>query len=112
MKKDNISAYNESLSPEEKSLVSKQAGIRSGEVRRQNKVLRDTLNEKLDDPDVLNEICQAIINKAKRGDVRAFETIRNTIDPMWNNTNILLQNGTMDWTFTFGEDEDDDQEDL
>ena len=110
MRKDNISKYNESLTPEEKSVVSKQGGIRSGEVRRQNIVLRDTLNNNLDDPDVVDAICQAIINKAKRGDVRAFETIRNTVDPMWNNTNILMQNETMDFVITFGDEDDEDLE--
>ena len=104
MTKDNISAYNESLTPEEKSLVSKQGGIRSGEVRRQNKVLRDTLTESLQDPDVANAICQALINKAKKGDVKAFEAIRNTIDPTWKNE-ILFQNEKWDFVFSFGDDD-------
>lgn len=103
MSKDNISAYNNSLTPEEKSLASKQAGIRSGEVRRQNKVLRDTLTESLQDPDVVNDICQALINKAKKGDVRAFEAIRNTIDPTWKNES-LFQNENWNFMFAFGDD--------
>lgn len=104
MKKDNISRYNESLTPEEKSLVSKQGGITSGKVRRQNKVLRDTLTDSLQDPDVVNAICQALISKAKKGDVRAFETIRNTIDPTWNNEN-LFQNENWNFVFSFGDDD-------
>ena len=102
MKKDNISKYNESLTPEEKSLVSKQGGITSGRVRRQNKVLRDALTDSLQDPDVVEAICQALITKAKKGDVRAFETIRNTIDPTWKNE-TLFQNEN--WSITFGIDD-------
>lgn len=105
MKKDNISAYNESLTPEEKSLVSKQGGIRSGEVRRQNKVLRDTLNENLDDPEVVDSVCQAIINKAKKGDVRAFEAIRDTVDPLGRNPNVLMNSDHMEFVITI-ENED------
>lgn len=109
MAKDNISAYNKSLTPEEKSIVARQGGIRSGEVRRQNKVLRDTLNDNLDDQKVVDAICQAIINKAKKGDVRAFEMIRNTVDPMWNNPAVLLQNEMTDFTIVIhGKDEDEE----
>lgn len=83
---DNITAYNNSLSPEEASEKSRIAGRRSGEIRRNNKILRDQLHDDLGgNPELVADICRALEERARRGDVRAFEAIRNTIDPAWKN---------------------------
>ena len=59
-------------------------GIRSGEVRRERKQLKDTLLYLLSvdikpDETVQEGICQALLNQALKGNLRAFETIRDTI---------------------------------
>lgn len=83
---DNITKYNNSITPEEASEKSRAAGKRSGEVRRNNKILRDQLHEDLGgDPALVADICRALEERARRGDVRAFEALRNTIDPAWKN---------------------------
>lgn len=76
---DNITKYNNSITAEEHRLKSQMGGIRSGQVRRQNRILRTELEKNLDNPEVISDICKAIINKARRGDVRAFEVIRDSI---------------------------------
>lgn len=78
---DNITAYNNSLTEDEASERGRLAGIRSGEIRRNNKILRDQLAADLSDPALVADICRGLEDRAKRGDVRAFEAIRDTIDP-------------------------------
>lgn len=78
---DNITAYNNSLTEDEASERGRLAGIRSGEIRRNNKVLRDQLHADLSDPALVADICRGLEERARRGDVRAFEVIRDTLDP-------------------------------
>ena len=78
---DNITKHNEALTPEERRERGRLAGIRSGEIRRNNKILRDQLQEDMTDPALVADICRGLEDRARRGDVRAFEVIRDTIDP-------------------------------
>jgi hypothetical protein len=65
--------------------IAKMGGIKSGEVRRQKKTLKELLEIALSIKDDFSgeelklEMVKALINKAIRGDVRAFEVIRDTI---------------------------------
>ncbi len=59
-------------------------GIKSGEIRRKNKQLKNELLYLLDVEDKDNKtmrekICLALISQALIGNIRAFEVIRNTI---------------------------------
>lgn len=59
-------------------------GIKSGEIRRKNKQLRDELLCLLDTIDkngksMREKICLSLIMQALKGNVRAFETIRASI---------------------------------
>ena len=65
--------------------IAKMGGIKSGEVRRQKKTLKElleialTLKDDFSGEELKLEMVKALINKAIRGDVRAFEVIRDTI---------------------------------
>lgn len=64
---------------EEAKKISSKGGKRSGEVRRQRKTLREELLALLADGNTQNKISTALIDEALNGNVKAFETIRDTI---------------------------------
>lgn len=57
----------------------KKGGIKSGEVRRERKTLKDELLLLLSSGDTQKKVSLAIIKKALSGDTKAFEVIRDTI---------------------------------
>lgn len=59
--------------------IAKMGGIKSGEKRRERKLLKDELLFLLETNNNQEKISIALIEKAKSGDVRAFEMIRDTI---------------------------------
>jgi hypothetical protein len=73
------------LSPSEAREYGRRGGVRSGEVRRERKKLREYLEVALDkgtdfEGEAMSNaeaITVALINKAKGGDVRAYQTIRD-----------------------------------
>lgn len=72
----------------------KKGGIKSGEVRRERKTLKDELLLLLSSGDTQKKVSLAIIKKALSGDTKAFEVIRDTIGEKAvekvENTNIEL----------------------
>lgn len=64
---------------EEVKKIARAGGKRSGEVRRQRKTLREELLALLADGNTQNKISTALIDEAINGNVKAFETIRDTI---------------------------------
>ena len=76
-------ANNENLKPirstSEARERGKNGGKKSGESRRERKQLREELLLLLSENDMQAKLSLALINKALSGDVRAFETIRDTI---------------------------------
>jgi hypothetical protein len=52
-------------------------GIKSGESKRNNKIIRKALEAQIGKK--INDITNAILNKAAEGDVRAYEVIRDTL---------------------------------
>jgi hypothetical protein len=72
----------------------KNGGIKSGEVRRERKTLKDELLLLLSSGDTQNKVSLALIEKALSGDTKAFEVIRDTIGEKATekveNTNIEL----------------------
>lgn len=57
----------------------KNGGIKSGEIRRERKTLKDELLLLLSSGDTQNKVSLALIEKALSGDTKAFEVIRDTI---------------------------------
>lgn len=57
----------------------KKGGIKSGEVRRARKTLKEELLLLLESGNTQNKISLALIKKALKGDIKAFEVIRDTI---------------------------------
>ena len=74
---DNISKHNAALTPEERSERGRKAGTRSGEIRRENRRLKDAIIDRMSDDD-LGEIIDNLIRRAKRN-TRDFEVLRDTI---------------------------------
>jgi len=74
---------NEQRTPEERRRNARKAGVASGEVRREKKRLREILEMLLQRPEgdctTAEAISVALINKALSGDVKAYETVRDTI---------------------------------
>ncbi len=72
---------------EEAREIGRRGGIRSGEVRRERKAMRQALEEALSMPCELDgetvtnveAIAAAMVRRAREGDVRAFVEVRNSI---------------------------------
>lgn len=70
---------NSERTPRERKELAKKAGIKSGEARRARKTLKDHLLMLLEEDTNQDEICIAILNQAKKGNIKAFGIIRDTI---------------------------------
>lgn len=57
----------------------KKGGIKSGEVRRARKTLKEELLLLLENGNTQNKISLALVKKALKGDIKAFEVLRDTI---------------------------------
>lgn len=66
-------------SKDETRKLGQKGGIKSGEVRRMRKTLKEHLLLLLSEKSVQEDICIAIIDKALEGDTKAFQIIRDTI---------------------------------
>ena len=75
-------------SPEERSKIAKMGGIASGEAKRRKKTFREAMEAILETEvidkngnkiDLLTSISTKQIEKANKGDTKAFEVIRDTI---------------------------------
>ena len=74
---DNISKYNASRTAAERHEQAQAAGIRSGEIRRENRQIKELVRERMSDDD-LTEIVDNLIFRAKRN-LRDFVVLRDTI---------------------------------
>ena len=74
---------NSERTPNEVRENGKKGGIKSGEVRREKKLLKDLLEEalliKTDTGNKYVDITNALIKQAEEGNVKAYETIRDTL---------------------------------
>jgi hypothetical protein len=57
----------------------KNGGVKSGEARREKKLLKDSLLAILDTDEGQEKICTALFQQARRGNIKAFEVLRDTI---------------------------------
>lgn len=84
-------------SKDEARKLGQKGGIKSGEVRKMRKTLKEQLLLLLSEKDVQENICLSLIDKALEGDTKAFQVIRDTIGekPMENicvsSVNVNLQ---------------------
>ena len=78
MNNDNLKPQNKRTKREQREIAQK-GGIQSGMKRRERRALKDELLILLSNGDIQEKLRLALINKALSGDVRAFETIRDTI---------------------------------
>lgn len=79
----NLIPFNK-LTEEKQKEMARQGGIKSGESRRQKRLLRDSLEDILyskssDGKLYLDEMTMSLFKKALDGDVKAFEVVRDTI---------------------------------
>lgn len=70
---------NSERTPKERKELAQKAGMESGKARRERKQLKEELLLLLSEGDTQKRLSLALINKALSGDIRAFETIRDTI---------------------------------
>lgn len=70
---------NEDLTPEQRRENARKAGIASGKKRAERKTLREELLALLAKGETQNRMSLAMIEKAMKGDTKAFEVIRDTI---------------------------------
>ncbi len=66
-------------SKEEARMLGQKGGIKSGEARRMRKTLKEHLLLLLEENDLQENLCLALIDKALEGDTKAFQIIRDTI---------------------------------
>lgn len=74
----NLKPMNKRTKSEQREIAQK-AGIKSGEVRRARKTLKEELLLLLENGNTQNKISLALIKKAIKGNIKAFEVIRDTI---------------------------------
>lgn len=79
MPRGNPQNFNKVRTSEEARKRGRAGGIKSGEVRRQRKTLREELLALLSTGSTQKDMNLAIIEKALGGDTKAFEVIRDTI---------------------------------
>ena len=60
----------------ERQEIGRLGGIRSGEVRRERRRLKEELDLLLKDGDRQKKVCLALIERAEKGDTRAFTALR------------------------------------
>lgn len=75
---DGLIPFNQ-MSEEKHKELSRLGGIKSGEAKREKRLLKETLLALLEGKDVQTNVCNALILKCLDGDVKAFEVLRDTI---------------------------------
>lgn len=66
-------------STEEARAKGRAGGIKSGQVRKERKTLKETLLLMLSEGKTQDNITLALLSKAQKGDTKAYEVIRDTI---------------------------------
>lgn len=70
---------NSERTPNELREMARNGGLASGEARRKRKTLKEELLLMLEDEEVQKSVTTALINQAKKGNVKAFGMLRDTI---------------------------------
>ena len=64
---------------EEQREIARKGGLKSGEVRKARKTLKETLLLMLEQGNTQDNITLALLQKALNGDTKAYEVIRDTV---------------------------------
>lgn len=78
----NIEKYRQGLNKAEQSELARQGGIASGKARRERRTLGEHLKALLAVGDTQEEVCLALIEAARQGNYKAFNSLRDTIGEM------------------------------
>lgn len=70
---------NENRTPNERRKNAQKAGIASGEARRKRKTFKEQLLIMLETDGLQDDILNALTRQARRGNIKAFEVVRDTI---------------------------------
>ena len=84
MNEENLKPFNQRTESEQRE-IAKKGGIASGEARRKKRDFRETLEELMlldDDMGESNQeaVCMGLIRKARKGDVKAFLTLKDILE--------------------------------
>lgn len=63
----------------ERQRIARSGGKASGVARGARKLLKESLSEILTDEDTQRKVCEALVKRAAKGDVRAFAELRHTL---------------------------------
>ena len=77
-REDNLISFN-AVSVEEHRKMAHNGGIKSGEVRKARKTLREELLLLLKNGDTQTNITIALLKEAEKGNIKAYEVMRDTI---------------------------------
>ena len=83
---------------EEQREIARKGGLKSGEVRKARKTLKETLLLMLEEGNMQNDITLALLEKALNGDTKAYEVIRDTVGE--KPTDKIEQSGELNNTIT------------
>ena len=89
---------NSMRSPKEVRENGKKGGIKSGEVRKARKTLKETLLMMLEEGNTQDNITLALLERALKGDTKAYEVIRDTVGE--KPTDKIEQSGELNNTIT------------
>ena len=78
MNEENLIPFNQ-MTEEKQREIARMGGIASAEARKRRKTLKEELIALLETNDNNNKISLALLQKALKGDIQAFTTIRDTI---------------------------------
>lgn len=98
------------LSPNEARKNGRKGGIKSGQIRKERKALKEQLLMMLECGDIQENICLALIDKAQSGDIKAFEVIRDTIGEKPSDKHELTSESLTQALVVFDETESEDND--
>lgn len=87
-----------SRTPRERQEISRKGQKASTEAKRARKTLKETLLMMLEEGDTQNNITLALLEKALKGDTKAYEVIRDTVGE--KPTDKIEQSGELNNTIT------------
>lgn len=97
MANENLISLGDRTTDEQRE-IARQGGIKSGEARRARKTLKETLLMMLEEGNTQDNITLALLDKALKGDTKAYEVIRDTVGE--KPTDKIEQSGELNNTIT------------
>lgn len=104
---ENLKPFTSDQSREEAVKNGRKGGIASGKAKRERKLLREAIAERMGEED-FNALVDNLIARAKDSD-RAFELLRDTIGEKPVSSIDLTADMDLNITIDYGDDEDEDK---